>query len=163
MLTPKFTQGTSTTFLMSTPHYKPDQSVHFMNHPTTPGLYMFMLCYKNGGLARENVRNSLALATAESSWSVFDDTASSSPFMGQQREGSPIKMGLYFPRPEIVPNVCIPEPLIAAVVLFWRLNLQGRLLKRHVLQLDSYPRMEILTLISSTGSGWYLALQLRSE
>ena len=34
--------GTSTTFLMSTPHYKPDPSVHFMNHPTTPGLYMFM-------------------------------------------------------------------------------------------------------------------------
>ncbi|KAL8789243.1 MAG: hypothetical protein Q9195_006889 [Heterodermia aff. obscurata] len=101
--------GTSTTFLMSTPHYKPDPSVHFMNHPTTPGLYMFMLCYKNGGLARENVRNSLALATTEGSegipWSVFDETASSSPSMGQQREGSPIKMGLYFPRPEIVPNV----------------------------------------------------------
>ena len=40
--------GTSTTFLMSTPYYKPDPSVHFMNHPTTPGIYMFMLCYKNG-------------------------------------------------------------------------------------------------------------------
>ena len=98
--------GTSTTFLMSTPHYKPDPSVHFMNHPTTPGLYMFMLCYKNGGLARENVRNSLALATPGSSpWEVFDDIASSSPSMGQQREGSSIKIGLYFPRPEIVPNV----------------------------------------------------------
>ena len=40
--------GTSTTFLMSTPYYKPDPAVHFMNHPTTPDLYMFMLCYKNG-------------------------------------------------------------------------------------------------------------------
>lgn len=40
--------GTSTTFLMSTPHYKPDPAVHFFNHPTTTGLYMFMLCYKNG-------------------------------------------------------------------------------------------------------------------
>lgn len=40
--------GTSTTFLMSTPHYKPDPAVHFFNHPTTPRLYMFMLCYKNG-------------------------------------------------------------------------------------------------------------------
>ncbi|KAL9127052.1 MAG: hypothetical protein Q9217_003996 [Psora testacea] len=40
--------GTSTTFLMSTPYYKPDPAVHFMNHPTTEGLYMFMLCYKNG-------------------------------------------------------------------------------------------------------------------
>ena len=34
--------GTSTTFLMSTPHYKPDPAVHLMNHPTTAGLYMFM-------------------------------------------------------------------------------------------------------------------------
>lgn len=31
--------GTSTTFLMSTPHYKPHPAVHFMNHPTTAGLY----------------------------------------------------------------------------------------------------------------------------
>ena len=40
--------GTSTTFLMSTHYYKPDPAVHFFNHPTTAGLYMFMLCYKNG-------------------------------------------------------------------------------------------------------------------
>lgn len=32
--------GTSTTFLMSTRSYKPHPDVHFMNHPTTPGLYM---------------------------------------------------------------------------------------------------------------------------
>ena len=51
--------GTSTTFLMSTSVYKPHEAVHFMNHPTTPGLYMFMLCYKNGGLARERVRDAL--------------------------------------------------------------------------------------------------------
>ena len=51
--------GTSTTFLMSTPSYKPDPATHFFNHPTTPGLYMFMLCYKNGGLAREYVRNAI--------------------------------------------------------------------------------------------------------
>ena len=29
--------GTSTTFLMSTPEYKPDPATHFFNHPTTPG------------------------------------------------------------------------------------------------------------------------------
>ena len=40
--------GTSTTFLMSTQYYEPDPAVHFFNHPTTAGLYMFMLCYKNG-------------------------------------------------------------------------------------------------------------------
>ena len=34
--------GTSTTFLMSTSYYKPSPSVHFMNHPTTAGLYISM-------------------------------------------------------------------------------------------------------------------------
>lgn len=99
--------GTSTTFLMSTPHYKPDPSVHFMNHPTTPGLYMFMLCYKNGGLAREQVRNSLGSVAnpGPEPWVTFDQKASSSTPMGQQNEGQPVKLGLYFPRPEIVPNV----------------------------------------------------------
>src|SRR5258706_4533182 len=43
--------GTSTTFLMSTPKYVSDPSYHFFNHPTTHGLYMFMLCYKNCGVA----------------------------------------------------------------------------------------------------------------
>ena len=51
--------GTSTTFLMSTPEYKPDPATHFFNHPTTPRQYMFMLCYKNGGLAREKVRDAV--------------------------------------------------------------------------------------------------------
>ncbi|KAL8823518.1 MAG: hypothetical protein Q9191_005780 [Dirinaria sp. TL-2023a] len=99
--------GTSTTFLMSTPHYKPDPSVHFMNHPTTAGLYMFMLCYKNGGLAREKVRDSLPAVTKQSSgtWETFDQTATSAPPLGQTSHDSPMKVGLYFPKPEIVPNV----------------------------------------------------------
>ena len=65
------------------------------------------LCYKNGGLAREQIRNSLITQDApdSGSWNSFDHTASSSPPMGQQNELSPIKLGLYFPRPEIVPNV----------------------------------------------------------
>ena len=49
--------GTSTTFLMSTHYYKPDPAVHFFNHPTTAGLYMFMLCYKNGILCSETLRS----------------------------------------------------------------------------------------------------------
>lgn len=54
--------GTSTTFLMSTPHYKPDPAVHFFNHPTTPGLYMFMLCYKNGKGSNTILRSRLAFS-----------------------------------------------------------------------------------------------------
>jgi xylulokinase len=112
--------GTSTTFLMSTPNYKPDPATHFFNHPTTPGLYMFMLCYKNGGLAREHVRDAinkkLGSTTDEAeggSWTNFDQTTLQTPPLGQKSESAPMKMGLFFPRPEIVPN--LPNG-------YWRFN-----------------------------------------
>ncbi|KKZ63471.1 D-xylulose kinase A [[Emmonsia] crescens] len=107
--------GTSTTFLMSTPEYKPDPSTHFFNHPTTPGLYMFMLCYKNGGLAREHVRDAIndKLGKDSSSfsspssnpWSNFDKAVQQRPAAGQKSDTDLMKMGLFFPRPEIVPNL----------------------------------------------------------
>lgn len=101
--------GTSTTFLMSTPHYKPDPSTHFFNHPTTSGLYMFMLCYKNGGLAREQVRDAidekLGKQDPAAPWANFDKAMLQTPAMGQKTDSDPMKMGLFFPRPEIVPNV----------------------------------------------------------
>jgi xylulokinase len=94
--------GTSTTFLMSTPEYNPDPAYHFMNHPTTPGLYMFMLCYKNGGLAREQIRDQLDAAHR---WETFNATALSTPPLSQPADRDPMRLGLYFPRPEIVPNL----------------------------------------------------------
>lgn len=101
--------GTSTTFLMSTPSYKPDPSTHFFNHPTTPGLYMFMLCYKNGGLAREHVRDAinakLGVDKPANPWAEFDRVMLQTPAVGQKTESDLMKMGLFFPRPEIVPNV----------------------------------------------------------
>lgn len=101
--------GTSTTFLMSTPSYKPDPSTHFFNHPTTPGLYMFMLCYKNGGLAREHVRDAinekLGVNKPANPWAEFDRVMLQTPAVGQKMESDLMKMGLFFPRPEIVPNV----------------------------------------------------------
>lgn len=101
--------GTSTTFLMSTPSYKPDPATHFFNHPTTPGLYMFMLCYKNGGLAREHVRDAIDKKLGgdkpDGPWTNFDKVTLQSPPMGQKSDSDPMKMGLFFPRPEIVPNL----------------------------------------------------------
>ncbi|KAF9894892.1 hypothetical protein FE257_004514 [Aspergillus nanangensis] len=100
--------GTSTTFLMSTPSYKPDPATHFFNHPTTAGLYMFMLCYKNGGLAREQIRDAVndKLGDKPSDvWANFDKVALQTPPMGQKATSDTMKMGLFFPRPEIVPNV----------------------------------------------------------
>ena len=100
--------GTSTTFLMSTPEFKADPATHFFNHPTTSGLYMFMLCYKNGGLAREKVRDSNSDSSSVAGpgdWTTFDKILLDTPPMGQRRDSDAMKMGLYFPRPEIVPNV----------------------------------------------------------
>lgn len=100
--------GTSTTFLMATHEYKPDPSVHFMNHPTTQGVYMFMLCYKNGGLAREHTRDAIneAAKAPAKSWDTFNKIALETPVLGQaDAEKDHMRLGLYFPRPEIVPNV----------------------------------------------------------
>ena len=117
--------GTSSTFLMSTPKYQPDPSYHFMNHPTTAGLYMFMLCYKNGGLAREEVRDKMNDFSAhhpssisstnsdihcdakykQGSWDLFNETALAAARLGAPKPQNPYKMGLYFPRQEIVPNI----------------------------------------------------------
>ena len=117
--------GTSSTFLMSTREYRPDPSYHFMNHPTTAGLYMFMLCYKNGGLAREEVRDRINefdiqyhhlenprngivksnSAPKPSSWDAFNTTALSIPPLNAPKKQNPYRMGLYFPRHEIVPNI----------------------------------------------------------
>jgi len=98
--------GTSTTFLMSTKTYKPDPAYHFMNHPTTAGLYMFMLCYKNGGLAREQIRDQFTTsATHPANWDTFNDTALSTPLLAQKDKDGDMRIGLYFPRPEIVPNL----------------------------------------------------------
>ncbi|KAI5292660.1 hypothetical protein KEM55_007621, partial [Ascosphaera atra] len=101
--------GTSTTFLMQTPEYKPDPSTHFFNSPTTPGLYMFMLCYKNGALSREHVRDAInekiPVPEGESPWVNFDNTIYNSPICGQKNESDPIKLGLYFNRHEIVPSL----------------------------------------------------------
>jgi xylulokinase len=97
--------GTSTTFLMSTPKYVPDPACHFFNHPTTTGLYMFMLCYKNGGLAREKIRDALPKSSSSDSWASFNDIALNTPPLGQKSSSDPAKLGLFFPLPEIVPNV----------------------------------------------------------
>ena len=97
--------GTSTTFLMSTPKYVPDSAYHFFNHPTTAGLYMFMLCYKNGGLAREKIRDTLPKSSSPDSWASFNDIALKTAPLGQDSSSDPAKLGLFFPLPEIVPNV----------------------------------------------------------
>ncbi|UKZ82357.1 hypothetical protein TrVFT333_010144 [Trichoderma virens FT-333] len=98
--------GTSTTFLMNTPAYKPDESYHFFNHPTTPGNYMFMLCYKNGGLAREKVRDTLPKPQdGATGWENFNKAVLETKPLGVDDESDRAKLGLYFYLRETVPNI----------------------------------------------------------
>jgi xylulokinase len=98
--------GTSTTFLMNTPAYKPDGSYHFFNHPTTPGNYMFMLCYKNGGLAREKVRDTLPKPEGGATgWETFNEAIMATKPLGIESDGDRAKLGLYFYLRETVPNI----------------------------------------------------------
>jgi xylulokinase len=98
--------GTSTTFLMNTPAYKPDGSYHFFNHPTTKGHYMFMLCYKNGGLAREKVRDELPKPTdGPTGWENFNKAVLDTPPLDVAKAGDAAKLGLYFYLRETVPNI----------------------------------------------------------
>ncbi|OLL25480.1 putative D-xylulose kinase A [Neolecta irregularis DAH-3] len=88
--------GTSTTLLLLTPSYIPHPSYHLFKHPTTNGLYMSMLCYKNGGLAREQIRDTLEPPT----WETFNEhIIQTEPFGGQNRK----KLGYYYPLDEIIP------------------------------------------------------------
>lgn len=119
--------GTSTTFLMNTPAYTPDGAYHFFNHPTTRGHYMFMLCYKNGGLAREKVRDALprnrnrnrnresAGRPDDDAWDDFNaavlntpplhvDAAAAAAGRGDKAKAK-AKLGLYFCLRETVPNI----------------------------------------------------------
>ncbi|KAF3937173.1 hypothetical protein ABW19_dt0201376 [Dactylella cylindrospora] len=102
--------GTSTTILMSTATYYPSPAYHMFNHPTQPGLYMFMLCYKNGGLAREEIRDAINKSSnvADHSWALFNKAAVETPVLGKTSPGSKANVGFYFPLPEIVPNVQNP-------------------------------------------------------
>lgn len=61
-----------------------------------------MLCYKNGGLAREQIRDQLS---SSKEWDKFNDAAVFTPPLSQKSDSDPQRLGLYFPRPEIVPNL----------------------------------------------------------
>ncbi|KAH7927851.1 actin-like ATPase domain-containing protein [Leucogyrophana mollusca] len=89
--------GTSTTLLLSIPPAdtapKRFTTSHLLSHPTTIEAQIAMLCYKNGALAREQVRN----RDAAQDWTRYNELVESSPV------GSNGLMGFYFPLPEIIP------------------------------------------------------------
>ncbi|OBZ73797.1 Xylulose kinase [Grifola frondosa] len=89
--------GTSTTLLLSIPPAdtapKRFTTSHLLSHPTTLDAHIAMLCYKNGALAREQVRD----RSAEGHWTKFNALVERRPV------GNGGYLGFYFPLPEIIP------------------------------------------------------------
>lgn len=89
--------GTSTTLLLSIPPTgtppKRFTSSHLLAHPTTYDAHIAMLCYKNGALAREQVRNKYA----NKDWTKFNELVEQTP------AGNSGLLSYYFPLPEIIP------------------------------------------------------------
>lgn len=91
--------GTSTTVLLITENYNPSSQYHLFKHPTMPNHYMGMICYCNGSLAREKVRDVVneKYNIEKDDWSKFNEILDNSQKFNNQ-------LGIYFPLGEIVPN-----------------------------------------------------------
>lgn len=89
--------GTSTTALVVTQKYVPSPLYHLFTHPVGKG-YMGMLCYCNGALAREQVRDNVNEKYGTTGWEKFNELAESTSTNFDQ-------YGFYFPLDEIIPEV----------------------------------------------------------
>ncbi|XP_018018039.1 xylulose kinase [Hyalella azteca] len=67
--------GTSDTLFLSTSRPTPGLEGHVFVSPIDPDLYMGMLCFSNGSLTREGVRDKCA----EGSWDIFSELLESTP------------------------------------------------------------------------------------
>ncbi|KAG2234041.1 hypothetical protein INT48_007131 [Thamnidium elegans] len=87
--------GTSDTVLvyLKKDAAEPTTESHLMAHPTDPEGFMGMLCYKNGSLAREFIRDSYA----NGSWDEFNEYLNNKEAMQQG------DIGFYYWMQEIIP------------------------------------------------------------
>ncbi|KAI9285368.1 hypothetical protein BC943DRAFT_306330 [Umbelopsis sp. AD052] len=88
--------GTSDTMLMYLPEANPTTESHLMSHPTNPEAYMGMLCYKNGSLTREKIRDEYA----EGDWTSFNDLLHQAP---PGLSNGCNRRGYYYYMQEIIP------------------------------------------------------------
>nr|DAD41617.1 TPA_asm: hypothetical protein HUJ06_015940 [Nelumbo nucifera] len=85
--------GTSDTVFGITNEPQPCLEGHIFPNPVDTAGYMVMLCYKNGSLTREDVRNQCA----EQSWEVFNEFLEKTPPLNDG------KLGFYYKEHEILP------------------------------------------------------------
>lgn len=85
--------GTSDTVFGITSNHNPSLEGHVFPNPVDTKGYMVMLCYKNGSLTREDVRD----RCAEKSWEVFNKLLQQAPPLNGG------KIGFYYKEHEILP------------------------------------------------------------
>ncbi|MBU4200851.1 MAG: carbohydrate kinase [Verrucomicrobia bacterium] len=91
--------GTSDTVFGALSEPRPSATEgHIFGNPINPKGYMALVCYMNGSLTRESVRDSFA----GRSWKRFEDALSAT------RPGNGGKIGFFFKEPEITPPVRKP-------------------------------------------------------
>ncbi|CAI9116051.1 OLC1v1017101C1 [Oldenlandia corymbosa var. corymbosa] len=89
--------GTSDTVFAITNEHNPSLEGHVFPNPVDTEGYMVMLCYKNGSLTREDIRNQFA----DGSWEVFNK------YLQQTQPLNGGKLGFYYKELEILPPLPI--------------------------------------------------------
>ncbi|XP_043674202.1 xylulose kinase isoform X1 [Vespula pensylvanica] len=87
--------GTSDTLFLWLNEPKTAIDGHILCNPIEDDAYMALLCFKNGSLTRERIRDS----AAQGSWQIFNELLESTP------RGNFGNFGLYFDAQEILPSV----------------------------------------------------------
>jgi len=91
--------GTSDTIFGALASPKPSATEgHIFANPVDPRGYMALVCWKNGSLTREFIRDSFA----RGSWEAFNS------LLSKTRPGNGGRLGFYFKEPEITPPVLKP-------------------------------------------------------
>ncbi|XP_076324637.1 xylulose kinase isoform X2 [Tachypleus tridentatus] len=87
--------GTSDTLFLWLKEPQPSLESQLLCNPVEKDYYMALLCYKNGSLTRERIRNECA----DGSWELFSELLESTP------RGNFGNIGMYFDLIEIIPTV----------------------------------------------------------
>jgi len=86
--------GTSDTVFVWLKEPRPQLTGHVWPNPVEEQAFMALLCYKNGSLTRERIRDTCA----EGNWDIFNELLNSTT------RGNYGNIGIYFDHPEIVPD-----------------------------------------------------------
>lgn len=139
--------GTSDTVFGVTSDPHPGLEGHVFPNPVDPSCYMVMLCYKNGSLTREEVRNRVA----GGSWENFNEKLCQIPPLNEGR------VGFYYMEPEIIP------PLPAGVHRFKLQKIQEIPGQDYSLEADEAEEFDPSAEVRAVVEGQFLSMRAHSE